>query len=124
MFAGPIFDSFMGTPLKRTPSSASLNHQSSGKRLSTPASRTHGDRFIPHRSAMDLDVSHFELTRSASNAENANVNASPAKEECAQTRRAALCVRAAAPYHRHIRSVSSRFPHPPPPPISRILIAL
>ena len=38
-----------------------------------------GDRFIPQRSAMDLEVSHFELTRFQN--ENAGVNASPAKEE-------------------------------------------
>ena len=39
-----------------------------------------GDRFIPARSAMDLSVSHFELTRESC-LENADVNASPAKEE-------------------------------------------
>jgi cell division cycle protein 20 (cofactor of APC complex) len=50
------------------------------KRGRTPASRTQGDRFIPPRCAMDLDVSNFELTRSCQN-ENASVNASPAKEE-------------------------------------------
>lgn len=30
---------------------------------------------------MDLDVSHFELTRNVTNTENEKVNASPAKEE-------------------------------------------
>jgi len=51
--------------------------------LETPKrgrTQTDGCRFIPSRSAMNMDVSHFELTRSYQN-ENAGVNASPAKEE-------------------------------------------
>jgi cell division cycle protein 20 (cofactor of APC complex) len=39
-----------------------------------------GDRFIPQRSAMNMDVSHFEVMRLHQN-ENAGINASPAKEE-------------------------------------------
>ena len=42
---------------------------------------TTGDRFIPNRAAMDISVSNFELTRDRENPENADVNASPAKEE-------------------------------------------
>jgi cell division cycle protein 20 (cofactor of APC complex) len=67
-----------GTPSKRT---TQRNPCSSNKRGRTPSSRTQGDRFIPQRSAMDLDISHFELTRSNQNTENTDVNASPAKEE-------------------------------------------
>ena len=64
------FDACAGTPGKMG--------RAIGKRERTPAA----DRFIPQRSAMDLDVSHFELTREhGSNSENASVNASPAKEE-------------------------------------------
>ena len=55
-------------------SSASLEPQKRGK------GQTLGDRFIPQRSAMNMDISHFELTRAHQN-ENAGVNASPAKEE-------------------------------------------
>lgn len=82
-------DAMQGTPLKRikqrsAPSSSHLAgpafDNETPKRGRTPSSRPHGDRFIPQRSAMDLDVSHFELTRSHQN-ENAGVNASPAKEE-------------------------------------------
>lgn len=63
------------TPSKRTQSGESA----SGKRRerASPAS-SQADRFIPNRSAMDLDVSHFELMHS-SNAENNKLNASPAK---------------------------------------------
>ena len=72
-------DAMAGTPAKRTMSRHAQQTPNSKKK--TPFSR-HGDRFIPHRPAMDLDVSHFEVTRgnSAQN-ENAGVNASPAKEE-------------------------------------------
>jgi cell division cycle protein 20 (cofactor of APC complex) len=82
-------DAMQGTPLKRVgqriapPSShhgGSSFDSETPKPARTPSSRPHGDRFIPHRSAMDLDVSHFELTRAHQN-ENAGVNASPAKEE-------------------------------------------
>ena len=65
-------NAMMGTPNKRaakTPNSK----RSSGKYT--------GDRFIPNRSAMDINVSNFELTRDRENPENADVNASPAKEE-------------------------------------------
>jgi len=68
------FDCLMGTPNKRT---GAKNPCSSAKRSS---SRVQGDRFIPNRSAMDLNVSNFELTRD-NDPENADVNASPAKEE-------------------------------------------
>uniref|UniRef100_A0A6S9SZY3 CDC20/Fizzy WD40 domain-containing protein n=1 Tax=Chrysotila carterae TaxID=13221 RepID=A0A6S9SZY3_CHRCT len=76
------FEALQGTPLKRMGSlhSDAPPCNATPKRGRTPASRNQGDRFIPHRSAMDLDVSHFELTRSCQN-ENASVNASPAKEE-------------------------------------------
>ncbi|KAL1500204.1 hypothetical protein AB1Y20_012873 [Prymnesium parvum] len=73
-------DSLQNTPCKRP----SQRNTSSKKRGRTPGSRTpHGDRFIPNRSAMDLDVSNFELTRKhlELNTENMNANASPAKEE-------------------------------------------
>ncbi len=77
------FDSLAGTPNKKR--QVSVLAPSSSKR-GTPASSSRnnrGDRFIPHRSAMDLDVSHFELTRAGDNEnEKTNVNASPAKEEC------------------------------------------
>ena len=63
------YDALMGTPTKRAPT----QRPGSAKR----SSKTPGDRFIPNRRAMDLNVSHFELTRG--DAENAN--ASPAKEE-------------------------------------------
>jgi len=43
-------------------------------------SRGLGDRFVPQRSAMDLDVSNFELTRGSRDG-HGGVNASPAKEE-------------------------------------------
>ena len=74
------FESLQGTPCKR---SQPLNPKSSGKRdRRTPPSKSQGDRFIPQRSAMDFDVSNFELTRtSQGNTENTDVNASPAKEE-------------------------------------------
>ena len=77
------FDSLAGTPVKKrtggvlAPSSLKRGTPSSSR------SRNCGDRFIPKRSAMDLDVSHFELTR-GDGTEN-NVNASPAKEDCART---------------------------------------
>ena len=63
------YDALMGTPTKR----ATTQRMGSAKR----SSKTPGDRFIPNRRAMDMNVSHFELTRG--DAENAN--ASPAKEE-------------------------------------------
>ena len=72
------FESLKGTPCKRTQLSSS---RSASKRGCTPSSRSNADRFIPNRSAMDLDVSHFELTRAGQNMENTDVNASPAKEE-------------------------------------------
>jgi len=65
------------TPSKRTP--CRDTETSSGKRRTS--SSTQGDRFIPQRSAMDLDVSHFELTSQLNNEENNKLNASPAKEE-------------------------------------------
>ena len=69
------FDSLAGTPTRKRTQSV-LGTPSSGKVKG-------GDRFIPKRSAMDMDVSNFELTRgsNSADAENANVNASPAKEE-------------------------------------------
>ena len=74
------FESLAGTPTRKR-----TNSVLGSPRQRTPqsAKATRGDRFIPNRSAMDLDVSHFELTRgsSSADAENANVNASPAKEE-------------------------------------------
>lgn len=48
----------------------------------TPRRETQGDRFIPSRSAMDLDVAYFNLKREAKENSNANVEvASPMKEE-------------------------------------------
>uniref|UniRef100_A0A7S3AYK9 CDC20/Fizzy WD40 domain-containing protein n=1 Tax=Haptolina ericina TaxID=156174 RepID=A0A7S3AYK9_9EUKA len=46
-----------------------------------PSSATPKDRFIPNRSAMDLEVSHYELTRKYHHIESTDVNRSPAKEE-------------------------------------------
>ena len=65
-------NAMMGTPNKR-PAKTPNSKRSSGKYT--------GDRFIPNRSAMDINVSNFELTRDRENPENADVNASPAKEE-------------------------------------------
>ena len=81
-------NAMQGTPLKRStaarlPSSAArAPDDETPRRGRTPASRPHGDRFIPQRSAMDMDVSHFELTRARAD-ENATVNASPAKARIA-----------------------------------------
>ena len=72
------FDSLHGTPTRSRADAPTT--APTPKRGRTPASRSQGDRFIPQRSAMDLDVSHFEITRTSGN-ENAGVNASPAKEE-------------------------------------------
>ena len=72
------FDSLHGTPTRSRADAPTT--APTPKRGRTPASRNPGDRFIPQRSAMDLDVSHFEITRTSGN-ENAGVNASPAKEE-------------------------------------------
>eukprot|EP00316_Scyphosphaera_apsteinii_P008357 CAMPEP_0119346228 /NCGR_PEP_ID=MMETSP1333-20130426/107897_1 /TAXON_ID=418940 /ORGANISM="Scyphosphaera apsteinii, Strain RCC1455" /LENGTH=477 /DNA_ID=CAMNT_0007358727 /DNA_START=60 /DNA_END=1493 /DNA_ORIENTATION=- len=76
------FSALQGTPLKRNTQAQPEVPPCSAtpKRGRTPPSRIQGDRFIPQRSAMDLDVSHFELTRCCTD-ENAGVNASPAKEE-------------------------------------------
>ena len=79
------FDSLAGTPTRKKTTTSVLS-PTADKRNRTPNSNAkahRGDRFIPNRSAMDLDVSHFELTRGAgsSDAENVNANASPAKEE-------------------------------------------
>ena len=83
------FDSLAGTPNKKRTNS--MHGASSSAKRGTPASASNkmrGDRFIPQRSAMDLDVSHFELTRNSNDSENnQNVNASPAKEECKRRRR-------------------------------------
>eukprot|EP00312_Isochrysidales_sp_CCMP1244_P037495 CAMPEP_0202744842 /NCGR_PEP_ID=MMETSP1388-20130828/6909_1 /ASSEMBLY_ACC=CAM_ASM_000864 /TAXON_ID=37098 /ORGANISM="Isochrysis sp, Strain CCMP1244" /LENGTH=144 /DNA_ID=CAMNT_0049411971 /DNA_START=17 /DNA_END=448 /DNA_ORIENTATION=+ len=76
-------NAMQGTPQKRSAAArlpSSAPGEEATRRGRTPASRPHGDRFIPQRSAMDMDVSHFELTR-AREEENATVNASPAKEE-------------------------------------------
>ena len=77
------FDALCGSPVRRP---ALARQPSSGRK--TPGNR--GDRFIPNRSAMDLDVSHFQVT-SKIDSENLgsnygsaagnSVNASPAKEE-------------------------------------------
>ena len=76
------FDSLMGTPQGKRTVCHSGSSSKRGKG-GTPSSRFSGDRFIPNRAAMDLDVSNFELTRKTLelNAENTDVNASPAKEE-------------------------------------------
>ena len=66
-------NAMMGTPIKR-PAKTPNSKRSSGR-------ATTGDRFIPNRAAMDISVSNFELTRDRENPENADVNASPAKEE-------------------------------------------
>ena len=76
------FDSLAGTPSKKRNSTA-LAPSSARTPASSAKRNQRGDRFIPQRSAMDLDVSHFELTRATDSENNANVNASPAKEECA-----------------------------------------
>mmetsp|Transcript_13142 Transcript_13142/g.42157 ORF Transcript_13142/g.42157 Transcript_13142/m.42157 type:complete len:482 (-) Transcript_13142:218-1663(-) len=76
-------NAMQGTPQKRSAAArlpSSAPGEEATRRGRTPVSRPHGDRFIPQRSAMDMDVSHFELTR-AREEENATVNASPAKEE-------------------------------------------
>ena len=73
------FDALKGTPTKAKPLARQSSSSSSVKRGSS--SQCRGDRFIPNRSNMDLDVSHFELTRGDGDNENSDVNASPAKEE-------------------------------------------
>ena len=81
------FDTLQGqiTPSKRMPSENSGSASGKRRTQATPES-SQGDRFIPNRSAMDLDVSHFELMHS-SNAENNKLNASPAKVRlCARSR--------------------------------------
>ena len=70
-------DALMGTPGKRSSTTTSTPT----KRANANKTPTAGDRFIPQRSAMDFDVSNFQLTRGNANTENASVNASPAKEE-------------------------------------------
>ena len=76
-----VFDSLAGstTPNKKRNFGQSSTTPSSSKQSSSK--NRAGDRFIPQRSAMDLDVSHFELTRSADAENVANVNALPSKEE-------------------------------------------
>ena len=76
------FDSLAGTPSKKRNSTA-LAPSSARTPASSAKRNQRGDRFIPQRSAMDLDVSHFELTRATDSENNANVNASPAKEDVA-----------------------------------------
>ena len=84
------FDSLSGsiTPNKNSSNkrqSNALAPTSDRKRVTPSSSRNgnRGDRFIPTRSGMDLDVSHFELTRgsTADSENNTHANASPAKEE-------------------------------------------
>ena len=61
---------------------ASASRTQPGSSRATPKRATpQGDRFIPQRSAMDIDVANFEITRANNPSENAGVNASPAKEE-------------------------------------------
>ena len=55
------YDALMGTPTKRAPT----QRLGSAKR----SSKTPGDRFIPNRSALDLDIAHYNLVK-----ENANAN--------------------------------------------------
>jgi cell division cycle protein 20 (cofactor of APC complex) len=65
------FGAMAGTPTKSRPN-----------RALQPASASN-DRFIPKRSAMDLDVSHYNMMGNGADSENMsgnNVNASPAKE--------------------------------------------
>ena len=74
------------TPSKRAPQSPSRGLESgasqSGKRRTFNSASSSSDRFIPQRSAMDLDVSHFELTvPQHDRGEENRLNASPAKEE-------------------------------------------
>lgn len=65
------FDAMSGTPTKRT------------SKALQPSSAARADRFIPQRSAMDLDVSNMNLNNAENQNGNGNhVNASPAKEEC------------------------------------------
>ena len=68
------------TPTKRA---SPLRKTHSTKKAKTPSSRNHHDRFISNRSAMNYEVSNFEVMRGTglTDAENADVNASPAKEE-------------------------------------------
>jgi cell division cycle protein 20 (cofactor of APC complex) len=76
-------DSLHTTPIKRT---GSPSEAPSTKRRVPPTStggRSTADRFISNRSAMNYEVSNFEVMRGTglTDAENADVNASPAKEE-------------------------------------------
>ena len=76
-------DSLHTTPIKRT---GSPSEAPSTKRRGPPTStggRSTADRFISNRSAMNYEVSNFEVMRGTglTDAENADVNASPAKEE-------------------------------------------
>ncbi|RLM73609.1 hypothetical protein C2845_PM15G20700 [Panicum miliaceum] len=45
-----------------------------------PSAKCYGDRFIPERSAMDMDLAHYLLTEPRKGKENLAVAASPAKE--------------------------------------------
>ena len=66
------------TPTKRA---SPLRKTHSTKKAKTPSSRNHHDRFISNRSAMNLDVSNYELMRPTGSENDHDVNASPAKEE-------------------------------------------
>jgi cell division cycle protein 20 (cofactor of APC complex) len=66
------------TPTKRA---SPLRKTHSTKKAKTPSSRNHHDRFISTRSAMNLDVSNYELMRPTGSENDHDVNASPAKEE-------------------------------------------
>ena len=75
------------TPRRTTPSTpacSSTTRPSSSRPSSSRgagSSRSSGyDRFIPNRAAMDMTVSHFELTNHDLDPENPAANASPAKE--------------------------------------------
>ncbi|AQK73853.1 Cell division cycle 20.1 cofactor of APC complex [Zea mays] len=49
--------------------------------LGIPSAKCYGDRFIPHRSAMDMDMAHYLLTEPRKDKENAaGMVASPSKE--------------------------------------------
>ncbi|EES06634.1 hypothetical protein BDA96_04G128300 [Sorghum bicolor] len=65
-------------PLQEAGSQPYMPSLSTGSR--NPSAKCYGDRFIPDRSAMDMDVAQYLLTEPRKDKENAAAAASPSKE--------------------------------------------